>query len=65
MLQTNKLYNISFPDSISAQDALSFIRWNGPVVATKDKLFLPKGTSITTDTYHNFFAIKKLRQYTV
>lgn len=64
LLINNKLYDICFPDSISSQDAESFIRWNGPIIANKDILFLPKGSSISTDTYHNLFAVKKMRKYT-
>lgn len=63
-LINNKLYDICFPNSISSQDAESFIRWNGPIIANKTTLFLPKGSAISTDTYHNFFAVKKLREFT-
>lgn len=61
----SKLYDICFPDSISSQDAESYIRWHGAVIASKDVLFLPKGSSISTDTYHNLLAVKKIRKYTV
>lgn len=61
---SNKLYDICFPDSIASSDAKSYIRWQGSVIATKSALFLCKGSSVATDTYHNLLAVKKIRKYT-
>ena len=61
---SNKLYDICFPDSIASSDAESYIRWQGSVIATKSALFLCKGSSVATDTYHNLLAVKKIRKYT-
>lgn len=60
MKLTNTLFSIVFPYSFSAEDADSFLRHAGNVYRILDRLHLKENSWVSTDTYHNLFAKRKI-----
>ncbi len=64
MKSNNVLFPVTFPRSFSAEDTASFLRHSGNVFIKIDRLVLKKNGWVSTDTYHNLFAINKISTIT-
>ena len=59
-----KIYNLVLPESLFDEDTESYIHYRGSCIIADNCLYLTKGDSFSTDTYHNYICLQKLEVLT-
>ena len=60
-MKTVKIFSLTFPSSLSSVDSGSYLHSKDVIFDPENKILIfKKGGVVSTDTYHNFWPIKKL-----